>query len=409
MASEGIERIFPGTNIPTGRLVAELSIAERQIVEIARAASDPNLKLLILDEPTSSLAAERSAQLRRFVKSLARSGVTVIFISHKLAEVLDVADRVVAMRNGRLVWQRGAEEASVSDLISAMSGAEAGEVGERRHSDPDAARPVLAMIGTGLTGSPGRSIELRAGEIVGVAGLEGSGQRELLQKLFASRSSVDVQRSSDRIRYISGDRQREGVFPLWSVLDNILIGRIARQSSLAPVGRAGLRPRAVELARKLALDDARFDAGILDLSGGNQQKVLVARALIDDLDIVLLDDPTRGVDIAAKRDFYKLVRQIADAGCLVVWHSTEDLEFLECDRVLVFGSGEIVAELSRDEITEDNVVAASLIQPVRGLCNHGMAQSGRGFGIRCRVAACACRNAGSDRSCPNVRGGRKRD
>lgn len=364
LAAENIERIFPDAKIPTGRLVADLSIAERQIVEIARAVSDPDLRLLILDEPTSSLAAERSAQLRRFIRTLAGKGVAVIFISHKLAEVLDVAGRVAAMRNGRLVWQKNSSDASIADLIDAMSGSVIGERTERRRASPDASHPVRARIGAAMTGRLERPIELRAGEIVGIAGLEGGGQRDLLQRLFTARPGDDVQRTSDKIRYVSGDRQREGVFPLWSVLDNILIGRVARLPSFAPVRRSEMRPVASVLAGRLALDDARFDAGILDLSGGNQQKVLVARALLDEAEIILLDDPTRGVDIAAKRDFYRLVREMADAGYLVVWHSTEDLEFLECDRVLVFNRGEIVAELEGEQITEDKVVAASFVQPL---------------------------------------------
>lgn len=364
LAAENIERIFPDAKIPTGRLVADLSIAERQIVEIARAVSDPDLRLLILDEPTSSLAAERSAQLRRFIRTLAGKGVAVIFISHKLAEVLDVAGRVAAMRNGRLVWQKNSRDASIADLIDAMSGSVIGEQTERRRASPDASHPVRARIGAAMTGRLERLIELRAGEIVGIAGLEGGGQRDLLQRLFTARPGDDVQRASDKIRYVSGDRQREGVFPLWSVLDNILIGRVARLPSFAQVRRSEMRPVASALAGRLALDDTRFDAGILDLSGGNQQKVLVARALLDEAEIILLDDPTRGVDIAAKRDFYRLVREMADAGYLVVWHSTEDLEFLECDRVLVFNRGEIVAELEGEQITEDKVVAASFVQPL---------------------------------------------
>lgn len=365
VAAESIERIFPGARIPTSRLVADLSIAERQIVEIARAASDPDLRLLVLDEPTSSLAAERSAQLRRFVRQLSQRGVAVVFISHKLAEVLDVATRVVAMRNARIVWQKSAGDATIAELIGAMSGGEIGERTGRRESGNAKSSPVRARIGGPLTAHLGRPLELHAGEIVGIAGLEGSGQRDLLQRLFTPHPGGDVTRGSDKIRYVSGDRQREGVFPLWSVLDNIAIGRVARLNPFARVNDAELRPLARSVATKLALDDKRFDAGILDLSGGNQQKVLVARALVDEVEIILLDDPTRGVDIAAKRDFYRLVREIADAGCLVIWHSTEDLEFLECDRVLVFSHGEIVAELKGDEITEDKVVAASFTQPKR--------------------------------------------
>jgi ribose transport system ATP-binding protein len=362
LARDSIERIFPGARIPTSRLVADLTLAERQMVEIARAASDPRLKLLILDEPTSSLGAERSAQLRQFVREQAGKGVAVVFISHKLAEVLDISDRVVAMRNGRLVWQKPAGETSIGDLVEAMGGAEAGDRSARPVLDAaKAGRPVRVRLSGDLV-STGGPIELSAGEIVGLAGLEGSGQRDLLQRLFARPRPGEVERDGE-VRYVSGDRQGEGVFPLWSVLENIGIGRVARLAALTPVKAADQRPLAASLAKRLALDESRFDAGILDLSGGNQQKVLVARALTDEAEIILLDDPTRGVDIAAKRDFYRLVREIAAAGRLVIWHSTEDLEFLECNRVLVFARGEIVTELAGDAISEDRIVAASFQQP----------------------------------------------
>ncbi len=376
LAAQTIERIFPGARIGTGRRVDGLSIAERQMVEIARAASDPDLRLLILDEPTSSLGAERSGQLRSFIKDLTASGKTVIFISHKLGEVLDVADRVVAMRNGRLAWVRQARDTSIADLVEAMGGAGAGE--RRTAGSAVAAHaPVRVTLSGPHHEHSGAPIELRAGEIIGLAGLEGSGQKALLEALFSGRGGAGVARSGD-VRYVSGDRGREGVFPLWSVLDNIAIGRISRRFGLSPVDDGAERAVARQRAGLLALDDKRLDSNILDLSGGNQQKALVARALDEDADIILLDDPTRGVDIAAKRDFYRLVRQIAQDGRLVVWHSTEDLEFLECDRVLVFSRGDIVAELEGEEISEERVVEASFLQP--RTVRPATAQAGRGIG-----------------------------
>jgi len=358
LAKEALERIFPGARVPTSQLVGELSIAERQMVEIARAASDPQLKLLILDEPTSSLGAERSRQLRGFVRNLTARGIGVIFISHKLSEVIDISDRVVAMRNGQVVWVRQAEGTSIADLVDAMGGAGAAQERLAREHVSDGEVRVR-LSGDRFGPEP---VELKSGEIIGIAGLEGSGQRDLLAALFSRKPPADIMRNG-RTRYVSGDRGYEGVFPLWSVLDNISIGRIARRSPLSLVRDGQERPVARERARRLALDEQRLGSNILDLSGGNQQKALVARALDEDADIILLDDPTRGVDIAAKGDFYRLVREIANAGKLVIWHSTEDLEFLQCDRVLVFAGGEIVAELTGSDISEEAIVAASFLQP----------------------------------------------
>lgn len=358
LARRSIEAIFPGAAIPTGSLVAELPIAQRQMVEIARVAADPKLKLLILDEPTSSLGTERAAQLRAYVHSRAAEGLSTIFISHKLGEVLDVSDRIVAMRNGRVVWERQADAAVISDLIEAMGGPAAVEAAERSRAGNRGGGDVIVSLDPDLFRTDERGGRLQRGEIIGLAGLEGSGQKALLDALFRTPAKAGVTAGS-RVRYVSGDRQKEGVFPLWSVMRNITIGRTARQSAWSLVNDGSMRPELEDHARKLRLDTGRLDSNILQLSGGNQQKALVARALVDDFDILLLDDPTRGIDIGAKRDFYRLVSEIAGSGKLVIWYSTEDLEFLECDRVLVFSRGKIVRQLESQEIGEDTIVAAS--------------------------------------------------
>lgn len=377
LAREAIERIFPNAGIATGRAVSELSIAERQMVEIARAACDPVLKLLILDEPTSSLGAERSKDLRAFVRAMAEEGKSVIFISHKLSEVLSLCDRVVAMRNGGIAWSKDAADATVDDLVAAMGGAQARDSrsarGEAATVTVDSPRRV--RIGGDWIAREAEPIELRAGEIVGLAGLEGSGQKRLLQALFEGRAAAGLSREG-RIRYVSGDRQVEGVFPLWTTARNILIGRVAGWAGLRGVRDEAHRDDVAGAAERLSLDARRLDANILELSGGNQQKALVARALLDEAEILLLDDPTRGVDIAAKRDFYRVVREVAASGRLVVWHSTEDLEFLECDRVLVFSGGQVVTELSGPDISEETVVASSFVEPDRVTVK---ARAGRGF------------------------------
>jgi ribose transport system ATP-binding protein len=361
LASEAIDRIFPGAHIPTDRLLADMTIVQRQMVEIARAACDPALKLLILDEPTSSLGAERSQQLRSFVRDIAAAGISVIYISHKLSEVLSVSDRVIAMRNGAIAWEKSAADACVDDLVNAMGGAGAGHGRIPSHEAVGAAAqgPVRVTIsGSWLSGGCADPVELRAGEIVGLAGLEGSGQKELLQALFGTRRSDGLERQ-ETVRYVSGDRQVEGVFPLWAVQDKVLIGRVAGWAGWRSVRTAAHMSDIEEAAGRLALDHERLHSNILDLSGGNQQKAIVARALLDDAGIILLDDPTRGVDIAAKRDFYRVVREMAEGGRLVIWLSTEDLEFLECDRVLVLSDGRIAAQLSGEAISEEAIVTTS--------------------------------------------------
>lgn len=364
LARQWLDAVFPGHGIDADEEVGHLPIGQRQMVEIARAASDPNLKLLVLDEPTSSLDPERSRQLRSFIKARAAQGVAFIFISHKLKEILEVTSRIVALRNGRLAWAGSVETASVERLVEAMGG-EAGaslKAGRQRHAARASGQGrVLARIAGEAVAPLGRPVELWSGEIVGLAGLEGNGQRDMLHRLFTAGASGDVA-CQGLVSFVSGDRQREGVFPLWSVLENIGIGRIAGRLDISPISSKAEFAAAAPTIERLRLDPSRLQSNILELSGGNQQKALVARALAGDAEVVLLDDPTRGVDVNAKAEFYGVVADVASAGRLVVWHSTEDIEFLECDRVLVFSGGRIVRELVGEEISEEAIVNSSFLQ-----------------------------------------------
>ncbi|MEJ8473806.1 ATP-binding cassette domain-containing protein [Roseibium sp. H3510] len=357
-ARAALDAVFPGSGIDVDAKVGHLTIGERQMVEIARAATTPNVKLVVLDEPTSSLDQERSQQLRSYIRDTSKTGTAFIFISHKLQEVIDIASMVLVLRNGKMAWQGDAVEASIEKLVQLMGG----DVGSIKHHDKVAAteaKDAIVRLTGDVTSFIGREIEIGRGEIVGLAGLEGSGQKELLHAIFQRNGkSSDVVRN-EPVSFIAGDRQKEGVFPMWSVLANMSIGRIAQRSGLTAVSDKAERQAALEPAGHLQLDEARFDSNILELSGGNQQKALVARALVADTPIILLDDPTRGVDIATKQDFYRLCDDIAQAGRTLIWQTTEDAELLATDRVLVFADGKIVEELTGSEITEEAIVAAS--------------------------------------------------
>lgn len=363
-ARAALDEVFPGHGISVDARIGHLQIGQRQMVEIARAVTAPQVRLVILDEPTSSLGLERSRQLRAFIKARAAAGLSFIFISHKLQEVVDIAHRVLVLRNGRTAWSGPAAQASVAALVNAMGGPTEGAMAGRRAARAGIAEDAgeVVRLSGDIVAPLGRDVVLRAGEVVGLAGLEGSGQRDLLHRLF-DRPRGGISRKGGA-SFVSGDRQKEGVFPLWSVLSNIALGRLEGRTPLGLVHERTEREAARGAAEKLKLDPDRFDSPILDLSGGNQQKALVARALVGDAGTILFDDPTRGVDVAAKEDFYALIGQLsrgdgARAGRLVVWHSTEDIEFLECDRVLVFSGGRIVRELVGPEITEQAIVDAS--------------------------------------------------
>jgi ribose transport system ATP-binding protein len=359
LASDSIDGIFPDSGINVRHPVADLALAQRQMVEIARAASDPKLRVLILDEPTSSLDARRSTELQRFIAARAAAGVAIIFISHKLQEIATVAARLIVMRNGRLALSAVMREIDVPQMVAAMAGDAVHTL--ERASPPSLAAGIAAqsLVEIGQPFSPA-PLQLCAGEIIGLAGLEGSGQREFLQALHAGAGHGVSLRSATA--YVSGDRAAEGVFPLWTVMGNATLSRIAAGSALA-----WLRPAAEQLTAARWLDavqlpPSRRASPILELSGGNQQKVLMARALIAEADVILLDDPTRGVDVSVKREFYRLIREAAEAGKLVVWYSSETIEFLECGRVLLFHDNAIRRVLTDADLSEEAIVSAAFAE-----------------------------------------------
>jgi ribose transport system ATP-binding protein len=359
-ARAALDSVFPDNGIDFGRVVGSLPIGQRQMIEIARAAAAPGTRLLILDEPTSSLGPERSRQLREYLQSRTKAGMAFIFISHKLHEIMAVATRVMVLRNGQMAWSGGVSETDVPSLVRLMGGPAAAATQAATAPDRGVGRAVAIQLGGTLTRPLGRPLELHSGQIIGLAGLEGSGQKELLHAIFApSRANSSTITLSGKSSFVSGDRQREGVLSLWSVLENIAIGRLAKRLAGGFFSRAAEEVAARGPAERLRLDPERFPGNILTLSGGNQQKAMMARALLADSPTILLDDPTRGVDVGAKADFYGLIRDIASEGKLAIWHSTEDAEFLNCDRVLVFAHGQIVAELSGPAISEEAIVNAS--------------------------------------------------
>jgi ribose transport system ATP-binding protein len=378
-ARSALDAVFPGNGIDVDAEVGHLSIAERQMVEIARAAATPGVKLIVLDEPTSSLDLDRSRQLRAFVRERAKSGLAFIFISHKLQEIIDIATQIVVLRNGRTAWHGDVADASIAKLVQLMGG-DANPIHQHAATAASTA-DVLVRLSGPLTADLGRDLDIVRGEIIGLAGLEGSGQKDLLHAIFKpDRKQGAITRHAEA-GFIAGDRQKEGVFPLWNVLSNISIGALARRPALGLVSDRVSRDAAADAAGRLRLDDKRFGSNITDLSGGNQQKALVARALVANTPIILLDDPTRGVDIATKQDFYRLCNEIARSGRALVWHTTEDAELLACDRVLVFAGGRIVRELAGDAITESAIVGASFAQPTDKL-----AGDRHGNGVATRLA-----------------------
>ncbi|MCB2174329.1 MAG: ATP-binding cassette domain-containing protein [Actinomycetales bacterium] len=361
-----LERYFPGHGIDVTEPVSALSLAGRQMVEICKALMDDHLGLLVLDEPTSALSANRAEQLHAAVREVSAAGVAVIYISHKLDEIQKVCDRIVLLKNGTDVGEFDPGRITPDDLVGLMGGGARALADASSRGEPADGPVLVSASGYGVPGLTDIDLEVRAGEIVGIAGLVGSGQPTLLKSIFARRRGrVGTLRVGGQVSYVSGDRAGEGVFPLWSILDNIVV------SSLRGVTRLGLvdRKRSATLAGSW-FDRLRFRAEsvnspITSLSGGNQQKALIARGLASGADVILLNDPTAGVDIETKQEIYGLLSEARAAGKAVVFHSTEDAEMEICDRVYVMREGRVTSELSGADVSVDSVVRASFAEVER--------------------------------------------
>ncbi|MBJ3775209.1 sugar ABC transporter ATP-binding protein [Acuticoccus sp. 2012] len=350
-----LDEIFPGHGIRPGAMVADLSIARRQMVEIARAftVTASPVDVVILDEPTSSLDQTIAEQLLAHIRRFVEAGGSAIFISHLLGEVLEISDRVVVMRDGKVVAERPARDFDRDGLVAAM-----GSVAAAASAAPAASRRTAAPR-VDIDAGRGSTVRLTAhtGEIVGLAGLAGHGQTDALLTVFDGGGAGD--RVEGAVAFIAGDRQTDGAFPLWSIAENLGI------SSLGALRRGRLISTAAEDAlaarwrERIGIRTPDVWNPLLSLSGGNQQKVLFARALASDADIILMDDPMRGVDVGTKQEVYKILREEADKGRTFLWYTTEMDELLICDHVYVFRDRMIVADLARADLTEEAVIQAS--------------------------------------------------
>ncbi|MTH35800.1 ATP-binding cassette domain-containing protein [Paracoccus limosus] len=352
-----LDAVFPGHRIRPEALVHDMTLAEQQMVEIAIGFSEgaTPARLVVLDEPTSSLDASIAAQLLAHVRRFCAEGGAVVFISHMMGEIFDVATRIVVMRDGRNIADRPADAFTRQSLVDAM-----GHVAADDHSDSSAATAPrnLGDRAKAILRTP-EGIEARKGEIVGLAGLAGHGQAEALARFYLSQSSDWRGAADPRAAFVAGDRRRDGVMPVWSIRRNLSLAMLDRLT------RSGLidQHRETEIGeswrKRIGIRTPDMGNPILSLSGGNQQKALFARALATTAPVIVMDDPMRGVDIGTKTEVYEMIRQEAAQGRTFLWYSTEMDEIRNCDRVFVFRDGAISAELEGDQITEENVLAAS--------------------------------------------------
>ena len=324
----------PDLSAPAG----SLSLSERQAVAIGRALLRQP-KVLILDEATSALDVATRDRLFAAVRTLTGNGGAVLFISHRMDEVTEIADRVTVLRSGESVATLDRDDAQIGRLVELMTGGE--------HLVQAAAEASgSASFGDVVLAAGG--LDLRAGEIVGLAGLEGQGQDDYLRSLRAAGTA-----------YVARDRREESIFPPLSIRENFTAATLREDARGGLISARRAAARFAPYIDRLKIRLGRDTDAITTLSGGNQQKVVIARALASDPRVLLLNDPTRGVDLNAKRDLYKLLRELATRGVAVVMLSTEVDELIELmDRVLVFREGSVFAALGRDELSRGRLVAS---------------------------------------------------
>lgn len=357
-ATAVINRI--GLKVDADTIVSDLSTGEQQLVEIARAiASEP--KLLVMDEPTSALSAIEAARLFAVIRKLRDEGLSTIFISHRLEEVLALADRVTIIRDGKLVFTRYASAVTAAEIAEAMIGRRLGE-SHGASNKPDRNGPprleTIALCGPSLLGI---DLKIWPGEVVGIAGPLGAGKTELLRTLVGLdlRESGEIQIDgkpaaidspstaiSQHIFMVPEDRKLDGLVLEMSVAHNVTLPFLDR---FVVNGFFSFHRQAVaanELIENLGVKTADPDQRIAQLSGGNQQKCVLARWLAMEPLVLLLDQPTRGLDVGAKQEVYRLVRDLAKAGIAVLFVATEIPELLEvCHRVLIMRNGRLVGHL----------------------------------------------------------------
>jgi ribose transport system ATP-binding protein len=367
----GIQHLDPDA------LVNDLSLADRQLIEIAKAlVHDP--RVLILDEGTSALAAEEVTKLFKLLRVLREQGLAIIFISHRIPELREIADRITILRDGRDVLVADMARFDESRLMDLVLGdaARAASIGAPRAILAETA-PLLTVTNLSV---PGRlrdvSLDVACGEVLGLTGLEGQGQSDLLLALFGvyrnAQGRVSLHGRSLRptapwrvkrasVAYIPNERKTAGLILGMSVRENIALPNLRRLTRFGMILRARERDAAEEMRGRLAIKTASIDEPAGALSGGNQQKVLIAKWLASDAELYLLHDPTRGIDIGAKQFVYAVIRELSAQGKAVILYSTETEELVSlCHRVLVMDRGRILCQLREGEIGEDAILRASV-------------------------------------------------
>jgi ribose transport system ATP-binding protein len=360
-----------GLHIDPSTLVGSLTIGQQQLVEIAKALS-VNARVLIMDEPTSSLSEHETKVLLKLIRELRAKGVGIVYISHRLGEVRGLADRVEVLRDGENAGRLAGSEISHGAMVQLMVGRELSQYYPHQTHQPG--EVVLDVRGLRTRAHPRQAVDfqVRAGEIVGMAGLVGAGRSELLEAIFgvvpALQGTVSVcgkpvvaacpRGAMDAgIALVPEDRKRQGLFLEMGVRENLSIASLHQEQSAGFLNEKSERALCEEMIPAMRIKTAGVEQPVQFLSGGNQQKVVIGKWLATRPRVFLLDEPTRGVDIGAKQEIYRLMEELAAKGVAVLFVSSDLEEILGMsDRVLVLHDGRLRGELLRSELSEEAVM-----------------------------------------------------
>ena len=372
-AKELLDRV--GARIDPEQIAAELSMPQQQLVEIARALG-ANARVLILDEPTASLSEDDTQNLFRVIRELRETGVGMIYISHRLEELSAIADRVTVLRDGQTIGTHEMTEVSRDQLIRLMVGRELSAVFPKRQVEHGEAVFELRGFGSRAAGIRAIDLTIHAGEIVGVAGLVGAGRTELAKTIFGlipPDSGVMLLRGAPispghpceaidyHIAYLPEDRRRHGVVLDFPISANITLASLKRVSGPTGMNFGREKEIAAEYTRRLGVKTPAIYNAVSTLSGGNQQKVALGRWLVTQPSVLILDEPTQGVDVGSKAEIHELMVELAEQGVAILMISSEMPELLGmCDRIAVMNGGTIVKVFNQTDATQDKILAIAL-------------------------------------------------
>ncbi len=365
-------------NLKATQNVGKMTVAKQQMVEIAKALSYDNTRILILDEPTAPLSDIEIEELFTFIRDMRSRGVGIIYISHRMGELKQITDRITVMRDGQYVATVETADTTMDDIVRMMVGRVIFEQPKTQSMVPEGAPVVLQVKNLCSREVKDVSFELRKGEILGLAGLVGAGRTEVCRlicgadkrdsgEIFVNGKLVPILTPADAVEsgigYLSEDRKRFGLCLGLSVANNIALTRLESFTKGGAIDDKQIKSTALEYKDRVDIRTPTVDTLVRTLSGGNQQKVVLSKWLVRDCDVLIFDEPTRGIDVGAKNEIYKLMHSLIDQGKSIIMISSEMPELLRMsDRILVMCEGVKTGELGIEEATQEKIMALAAPQ-----------------------------------------------